>query len=72
MAVAPRLVTFPNVAVVYEGMTGRLRRKIVPGKGETAQFLVEAGEGAVILHGPPFDDATCRTAVSAITGRLRQ
>lgn len=67
-----RTVSFPNVAVVYEGMTGRLRRKIVPGKGETAQFRVEAGEGSVILHGPPFDDAACRKAVSAITGTTRE
>ena len=66
-----RTVHYPDVAVVYEGMTGRLRRKIVPNHGETTIYMVEVGEGAIVLHGPPFDDATCRRAVSAITGLNR-
>ena len=69
MATEERTVSFPDIAVVYEGMTGILRRKIVPGKGEIGRFTVEAGEGMIVLHGPPFDDATCQKAVSAIIGK---
>jgi len=63
-------VTFPNIAVVYDGMTGALRRKIVPNTGETGKFSATFGEGWLILRGPPFDDAACREAVSTIVGKI--
>jgi hypothetical protein len=60
-------VTYPDVAVVYDGQ-GVIRRKIVPGFGESAQFDTTGIEGVLLLRGPPYDDAACRKALSAIFG----
>jgi hypothetical protein len=61
-------VSYPSIAVVYDGFTGQLRRKIVPGRRETASFALMPGENYVQLLTPPYDDATCRKAVLAVTG----
>lgn len=64
-------VDHPNVAVVYDSLTGALRRKIVPSRGATAPFVLEAGENHLLMRIPPFDDEACAQAVSVIVGLRR-
>ncbi len=59
-------VAYPNVAIVHD--RGQLRRKVIPGLGQTVRFDVSGIEGALILRGPPYDDATCRAALAVIYG----
>ncbi len=61
-------IAHPNVAVIHD--RGQLRRKVIPGFGETAIFDLNGTEGALILRGPPYDDATCRAALAVIYGAV--
>jgi hypothetical protein len=59
-------VSYPNAAIVHD--RGQLRRKVIPGLGETAMFDLSGTEGFIVLRGPPYDDATCRAAIAVIFG----
>jgi hypothetical protein len=59
-------IAYPNAAIVHDG--NQLRRKVIPGLGETAMFDLSGTEGFIVLRGPPYDDATCRAAIAVIFG----
>ncbi len=59
-------IAYPNAAIIHD--RGHLRRKVIPGPGETAMFDLSGTEGDLILRGPPHDDATCRAALAVIYG----
>jgi hypothetical protein len=68
--VIQKQVTYPRVAVVYDGFTGQLRSKVVPGIRETASFWLQPGENFLTLIGQPYDDATCNDAILAVVGHI--
>lgn len=59
-------IAYPNAAIIHDG--GTLLRKIIPGPGETAMFDLSGTESVLILHSPPYDDATCSAALAVIFG----